>query len=386
MSEVYLLAARRTAVAPVNGAFRTLSVADLGVPVLHQLLADSGLDPEDVDQVILGNALYGGGNPARLVALAAGLPEHCPAMTVDTQCCSGLDALRLAAQAIRAGDADVIIAGGVESTSRRPIRQHRPLAAMESPEIYERPAFTPWPERDPDMADSAATLAHQLGISLVAQNAWVQASHRKAMAARDLLAREIVPVADLKIDSAARTMTERLAARTPTIATQGSGAINVAGTALQADGAAMVLMVSDRIRARLSRPGSGIRWVAGNARGDAADNPPWAIVPTVQALLVQTGLTPNNFQTVELMEAYAVQAQANAEALDLSPEVLNPGGGALARGHPIGASGAILAVRAFHTLSRQAEPGRALLAIAAAGGLGSAAVLQRFNESAQSNP
>ncbi len=88
MSEAYLLAARRTAVPPVNGAFRTLSVMDLGRPVLHQLLADSGLELHDVDQVILGNALYGGGNPARLVALAAGLPEQCPAMTVDTQCCS----------------------------------------------------------------------------------------------------------------------------------------------------------------------------------------------------------------------------------------------------------------------------------------------------------
>lgn len=376
MTAAYLVAARRTAVAPVNGAFRALSVADLGVPVMHQLLADGGLRPQDVDQVILGNALYGGGNPARRVALAAGLPESCPAMTVDTQCCSGLDAIRLGAQAIQAGEADVVLAGGVESTSRRPIRQHRPLEAEQQPETYERPAFTPWPDRDPDMADSAARLAHQWAIGLEQQNRWAQASHGKALAARAELTREIVPLAGVDADTAARAMSERLAARTPVIARHESGMINVAGTALQADCAAMVLVVSERMLTRTAPGHRTIRWLAGQAMGGPADSPPWAVVPAVRALLTRTGLRVQAFQTVELMEAYAVQAQVNAEALGIAPEVLNPGGGALARGHPIGASGAILAVRAYHTLLNQPDARHALLAIAAAGGLASTAVLE----------
>ncbi|MEX2320930.1 MAG: beta-ketoacyl synthase N-terminal-like domain-containing protein, partial [Saccharospirillum sp.] len=119
---VYLVAARRTPVAPVKGAFKALSVSDLAVPVIQAVLSDVGFNPADIDQVMLGNALYGGGNPARLIALAAGLHESVPALTLDTQCCSGLDALRLGAQAIASGQADAVLAGGVESTSRRAIR------------------------------------------------------------------------------------------------------------------------------------------------------------------------------------------------------------------------------------------------------------------------
>lgn len=374
---VYMIAARRTPVAPVNGAFKALSVADLAVPVIHQVLADAGIQPDQVDQLILGNALYGGGNPARLIALAAGLPETLSAMTLDTQCCSGLDALRLGAQAIAAGQADVVLAGGVESTSRRAVRSHRALLPDTAPEPYERPPFTPWPDRDPDMADSAARLAHEYQISLADQNVWAMHSHTKAMAAQARLTEECVPLAGLTVDPAARSLTERLANRTPVIARYEDSSINVAGTALQADAAAVCVLVSTRFLAALPTNLPRIRWQADHAGASAADNPPGAIIPVVQALLANTGLTPSDFQTIELMEAYAVQALVNARELQFSDKAVNVGGGALARGHPIGASGAILAVRAFHELTR-AEPGsRALLAIAAAGGLASAAVLEK---------
>ena len=114
---------------------------------LRALLAQSGLPAEAVDAVVLGNALGAGGNPARMLALATGLPERCAAHTVDTQCCSGLDAVALAVGLLHSGQAEVVIAGGAEAWSRAPIRQARPLHAGEAPRAYERPAFAPRPER-----------------------------------------------------------------------------------------------------------------------------------------------------------------------------------------------------------------------------------------------
>lgn len=378
MSEsVYLAAARRTPVAPVNGAFRHLSVQELAVPVIMQALRDGGLAHQGVDQVILGNALYGGGNPARLVALAAGLPETVPALTVDTQCCSGLDALRLGAQAIANGDADVVVAGGVESTSRRAIRQHRPRHPDEVAIPYERPPFTPWPDRDPDMAGAAARLAHDYGVSLAEQNQWAIHSHQKALAAKADLIAECVPLGGLNTDAAARQLSERLAARTPIIAEWETGQINVAGTALQADAAAVVVLVSESVRRQLPSTVPAVRWTGGIAAAAAADNPPWALVPALQQMFKPGSRQADDFTIVELMEAYAVQALVNARESGLPMASINRGGGALARGHPIGASGAILAVRAFQQLAREGAGHQALLGIAAAGGLASVATLRR---------
>ncbi len=376
MNPVYLVAARRTPVAPVNGAFKTLGVSALAVPVIQALLAQAGMGPAQVDQVVLGNALYGGGNPARLIALSAGLPESVPALTLDTQCCSGLDSLRLGAQAIASGQADAVLAGGVESTSRRAMRAHRPVSKNESPHFYERPAFTPWPDRDPDMADSAARLAHEHGISLEQQNAWAIGSHAKALAAQERLANECVSLAGLNVDAASRPLSERLANRTPKVSEWQTGAVNVAGTALQADAAAICLLVSERMLAKLSAGTRALRWVTDISGGGPADSPPWAIVPVVQRLFERNGLSADHFHRIELMEAYAVQALVNAHQLGLPLDTLNQGGGALARGHPIGASGAILAVRAYHEMAQAPKGSLALAAIAAAGGLASAVVLE----------
>lgn len=376
MNPVYLVAAHRTPVAPVNGALKTLGVSDLAVPVIQVLLAQTGLSPDQVDQVILGNALYGGGNPARLVALAAGLPEFVPALTIDTQCCSGMDSLRLGAQAIASGQADLVLAGGVESTSRRALRAHRPISKGTSPPFYERPAFTPWPDRDPDMADSAARLAHDHDISLDQQNAWAIDSHAKALAAQKRLSGECVPLAGLNIDTATRPLSERLANRTPKVAQWQTSTVNVAGTALQADAAALCLLVSEQMLTTLPAGTRAMRWITDISGGGPADAPPWAIVPVLQRLFERTGLSPNHFHRIELMEAYAVQALVNAHQLGLPLDKLNQGGGALARGHPIGASGAILAVRAYHEMAQAPKGSLALAAIAAAGGLASAVVLE----------
>ncbi|MFN3282058.1 MAG: thiolase family protein, partial [Tabrizicola sp.] len=143
-----LIAARRTAVVPRGGAFARLRIEDLAAPVLRACLADAGIGPEEVDEVILSNALGAGGNPARRAALAAGLPERVAGLSIDRQCAGGLDAILLARALVDSGAAEVVLAGGVESYSRRPLR----LATDPDggpPVPYDEAPFTPWPDRDP---------------------------------------------------------------------------------------------------------------------------------------------------------------------------------------------------------------------------------------------
>ncbi|ADH87815.1 acetyl-CoA acetyltransferase [Ancylobacter novellus DSM 506] len=369
MSRAFIASARRTAVAPRRGAFNTVEAHDLAAPVLRACLDDAGVAPDAVDHVILGNALSGGGNVARLAALAAGLPDGVPALTIDTQCCSGLDAIILAARLVEAGAAEVVLAGGVESWSRAPLRARRPKAPDEKPAFYERPAFAPFPERDPDMIEAVAGLAREKGISRERQNGFAIHSHEKALAARERLKAEIVPVAGLDHDAFSRALTMKLCARAPVLAGDGETVIDATGAAVEADAAAAVLVVSERRAAA-----GGIATLDGLSVGGAPEQPAMALVPAVERLLARHQGTP---AVVELMEAFAAQALANIDALGLDPAGINPGGGALARGHPIGASGAILAVRLFHELKARPEGTRGLAAIAAAGGLGAAMLLQR---------
>lgn len=370
MSGAFIIAARRTAVAPRRGAFEAVEAHDLAAPVLRACLADAALAPGEVDHVILGNALSGGGNVARLAALAAGLPDSVPAMTLDTQCCSGLDAVILAARLVEVGAAGAVLAGGVESWSRAPLRARRPRGPGEEPAFYERPPFAPWPARDPDLLAAMAGLAREAGITRAAQDAFAVESH--ARAARGRPGAEIVPLAGLAHDAFTRALTSKLCARAPVLAGEGAFAVAAAGVAVEADAAAAVLVVS---AARLARIGAGgIAFLDGASAGAAPERPARALEPAAARLLERHG---RGLARVELMESFAAQALANIAALGLDPAWVNVGGGALARGHPIGASGAILAVRLFHELGGQAPGARGLAAIAAAGGLGSALMLQR---------
>jgi acetyl-CoA C-acetyltransferase len=350
-----LIAARRTAVVPRGGAFARLSIEDLAVPVIAACLADAGIGRDRVDELILSNALGAGGNPARRVALAAGLPEPVAGLTIDRQCAGGLDAILLARALVDSGAADVVLAGGVESWSRRPLR----LATDPDggpPVPYEQARFTPWPDRDPAMAEAAEALAIRLGLPRAQQEAWAMESHAKAL--KSDLSAEIVPLSGVERDSFSRCLTAALCARAPVV----SGSITAATAAVAADAAALCLVVSDRI--------AGGRGLALHAGATVGGNP------------VQPGLAPlaaisriwqgEPLAIAEIMEAYAVQAIAVVEGAGIDPAIVNPGGGALARGHPIGASGAILAVRLFHGL----KAGRGLAAIASAGGIGTALLVE----------
>lgn len=350
-----LIAARRTAVVPRNGAFARLSLEDLAAPVLQACLADAGLAPSQVDEVILSNALGAGGNPARRASLAAGLPETVAGLTIDRQCAGGLDAILLARALVDSGAADVVLAGGVESYSRRPLRlKTDPEGGPPIP--YDQAPFTPWPDRDPDMGQAAEALARRLSIPRDRQDSWAAHSHAKALAA-DLSA-EIVPLNGVTQDAFPRALSPRLLARAPLL----TGSITAATAAVAADAAAVCLIVSDRIA-----QGRGLALLAGATVGGTPEEPGLAPVAAIRRIWGGERL-----QQAEIMEAYAVQALAVIDGAGLVPQIVNPGGGSLARGHPIGASGAILAVRLFHGLRQ----GRGLAAIAAAGGIGTALLVE----------
>jgi len=376
LSGAWIIAARRTPVAPRNGAFRQLGVDALAAPVLQMVLRDSGMEAGEVDEIFLGNALYGGGNPARVAALAASIPETKPAITLDTQCCSGLDAIAAAADRIAAGACDVVLAGGVESYSRSPLRFTRPIQPNETAREYQRPPFTPWPRRDPDMIEAAVLLAQELGITREAQEVFAVESHRKAMRTRDELRGEIVALQDIGADAFARRLSEAACARLPAIAGEGVHAATAATVAVEADAAAVVLIVSDKKLAALKAALQPVR-IVGHIRvaGDPV-RPGLLTTVAAQALLARHGLDSSQISVAEIMEAFAAQAMGSIAALGLDSGRINRGGGALSRGHPIGASGAILAVRLFHELQRERD-GFGLATIAAAGGLGSALLLAR---------
>jgi acetyl-CoA C-acetyltransferase len=349
-----LIAARRTAVVPRGGAFARLSIEELAAPVLLACLADAGIGPEQVDEVILSNALGAGGNPARRVALAAGL-GHVGGLSIDRQCAGGLDAILLARALVDSGAADVVLAGGVESYSRRPLRfATDPGGGPAIP--YDEAPFTPWPDRDPPMAEAAEALALRWGISRARQEEWAVESHAKALNADH--SAEIVPLQGVTHDAFPRQPSSALLARAPVV----HGSITAATAAVAADAAAVCMVVSDRVA-----QGRGLAILAGVTVGGDPMEPGLAPVAAIRRIWPGGPLAQ-----AEIMEAYAVQAIAVIQGAAIDLAIVNPGGGGLARGHPVGASGAILAVRLFHGLRQ----GRGLAAIAAAGGIGTALLVE----------
>lgn len=370
MIEALIVAARRTAVAPRGGAFTGLESHELAATCIRAALADVGATLASIDDILLGNALGAGGNPARLAALAAGLPESVSALTLDSQCCAGLDAVALAAARIRSSEAEAILAGGVESWSRAPIRSRRPKASGEIPSAYDRPPFSPWPDRDPDMLEAAARLALDLDLTRAAQEAYAVESHAKARAAGPLAG--LVSLNGCDRDAFTRALAPKTAARLPVLVGDAEHGLTAATVAVEADAAACLLVVSEA-RALALGARRALRVVASARVGGDPTQPGLVPISAARDVLTRTGLTVGDLAAVEIMEAFAVQAMAFVAALGIPAAIVNRAGGALSRGHPIGASGAILLAQLFDLL-RPSE--RGLAAIAAAGGLGSALLVE----------
>ena len=382
----------RSAVAPHGGVFRALQPHEIGAPVVQALLQRAGVPVQAVDALVLGNALGAGGNPARMLALASGLDERCAAFSVDTQCCSGLDAVAMAVGLLASGQASVVIAGGVEAWSRAPIRQVRPLQAGQVAVSYEQPAFAPNPARDPDLLVSAAEYAQRHGFSRAQQDAYAVLSHQRAVAHRATLADEIVQVNGLPHDAYPRSLDDARAARMPVAvraATQGVArqngshpsdcSLSTLAISARADGAALVLLTTPQACQALGLVAQAA-WVTSASVGGDSGTPLLVAEKAAQAALERVaGGRMERMQVIELHDAFAVQGLGFCQTFGLAPTRINRRGGGLARGHPIGASGAISLVRLLSDLQRDELPGaRGLVAVAGAGGIGAAAIFERL--------
>lgn len=351
-----VVAALRSAIGTAGHAFAAVPAAELAAPVLAAV-ADAV--PRVPVEVLLGNCTGPGGDLARVAALTAGLPVEVPALTVDRQCASGLAAVALAARAVRT-EPGLVLAGGVESasTSTRPGRAPFAPAAM----------------GDPDMGPAADALAARFGVTRAEQDAYAARSHARAAAAQQAgrFEAEVVPVAGVVRDERPRPgLTEqRLARLRPAW-----GGTGTAGNSCGVnDGAAVVAVVDAATHADLAVP--GLRVLATATTGSDPALPGLSLVPAVRLALQRAGLGLADLDVVELNEAFAGQVLACCRALDLDPERVCPQGGALALGHPWGASGAVLVVRLFSQLVRAGGGRYGLAAIAAGGGQGVAVVVE----------
>lgn len=370
------MSARRTAIGTAGRAFAGIPVADLAAPLLAEA-AERIADIGPVDDVILGNCLGPGGNIARVAALAAGLGPEVPGVTVDRQCGSGLDAVLQGAARIRSGDAEVILAGGVESASTAPWR-FWPPERDQPPRRYLRAPFAPAGFPDPEMGASADALARRLGISRGRQDEYAARSHARsaASAAGGTFAAEIHTVKHISNDERPRPgLTEaRLARLRPAFTPDGTAtAGNSCGVS---DGAAVLALAGFDPRPS----GPTISIVAGAVAGSDPALPGLAIAPAVHRLLDRpgaAGLQVRDIGAIEITEAFASVALAAVDALDLDLDRVCADGGAIGMGHPWGASGAVLLVRLVSRMLAADGPEFGLAACAVGGGQAVAMLLRK---------
>jgi len=375
MSQPIIIAARRTAIGNVGGLHRARPVETLGAAAAMAALADSGLSAGDIDEVIMGNAAGGGGNPARLIGLSAGLPESVPAITVDRQCASGLDAIAYGARLIQTGAAEAVIAGGAESPSTAPWRVEKPPSLYRGlPRFFGEAQFAPGAGGDRQMIEAAERVALECGISRQMQDAYALASHERAVTAAraGCFDTEIVSVNEgVEHDDGPKPglKPETLARAAPLLT---DGTVTAGNSCPVSDGAAAVVMVSAALHARLGHP-PGLAFVDAAAGGVDPDRLGLGAVPAVERLRARLDSYRDGFTAIEFNEAFASQVLATMQALDLPMAATNLHGGAIALGHPYGASGAVLVVRLFTRMVRDEGGDAGLAMLAAAGGLGVAA-------------
>lgn len=392
MQEVVIVAATRTAIGSFQGSLANVSAVDLGAAVIRQLLAQTGLDPAQVDEVIMGQVLTAGAgqNPARQAAIKAGLPFAVPAMTLNKVCGSGLKALHLGAQAIRCGDAEVIIAGGQENMSlanyvmpgaRNGLRMGNGqiVDTMISDGLWD--AFN-----DYHMGITAENLAEKYSLTREQQDAFAAASQQKAVAAIEAgrFVDEITPILipqrkgdplSFATDEQPRagTTAESLGKLKPAFKKDGS--VTAGNASSLNDGAAAVILMSAEKAKALGLPVLAKIAAYANAGVDPAIMGIGPVSAT-RRCLDKAGWNIDQLELVEANEAFAAQSLAVAKDLEWDLNKVNVNGGAIALGHPIGASGCRVLVTLLHEmLKRDAKKGLATLCIG--GGQGVALALER---------
>jgi acetyl-CoA C-acetyltransferase len=387
-----ILAACRTPIGSFGGALKDLAAPDLGAVAIRDAVARARIDAGQVDDVVLGCVLQAGAgmNVARQAALRAGLPHGVPAETINRVCGSGLAAVMHAADAIAAGSAGLIVAGGVESMSNAPFllkgaRWGYRMGHGEVVDVMTSEGLTCAIESC-HMGVTAETIASRYGISRQAQDAFAAESQRRAAqaVADGWFSREIVPVSipqkkgsPLVVDRdeypRPGTTTETLGALRPAFRKDGSV---TAGNASGINDGAAALVVADQRVAEMSGLTPIARIVAYASAGVEPAVMGLGPVPAVKKAVARAGLSLAQIDVFELNEAFAVQALAVVGDLGLDPARVNPGGGAIALGHPIGASGARVLVTLIHHLDRMGKR-YGVASLCVGGGMGVAMVVER---------
>lgn len=398
MAELVIAGGARTAFGKFGGALRGMRAVQLGGIAIQGALQKSGVQPQTVDEVMMGMAVQAGAgqNPARQAADYGGLPPAVPAETINKVCASGMRSLTLASQIIAAGDAELIVAGGMESMSSVPysLPDARFGLRMGDSKVLDllqrdglRCAFA-----DMHMGDYADTIAADYGITRLEQDEWALRSHERAVQAsmQGVFLSEIIPVPlsagtpaqtkshvfAIDTDEAPRgdTSAQKLAALAPVFRGGSSGTITAGNAPGLNDGAAALVVAS---KERALRDGLAIRAeLLGHAAVSVEPrNYPIAPAFAVQKLLAKQGLTLGAIDRFEINEAFAVVVLACSKLLGLEADKVNVHGGAIALGHPIGASGARIVLTLINSLERRGG-GLGIAAICSGGGQGDAVLVR----------
>ncbi|MGW2208687.1 thiolase family protein [Streptomyces sp. NPDC001781] len=394
MRPVHFAAARRTPIGKLRGALSSVRPDDLAAAVVRDLVSGvPALDPARIDDVYWGAANQAGEdnrNIARMAVLLAGLPDSVPGATVNRLCASGLEAVTTAARTIAAGEADIVVAGGSESMSRAPFVLPRPDEALpHRMETYD--TRLGWRLTNPAMKDlhgvlamgeTAEEVARRYGISRERQDEFALRSHQLAATARKNghFDAETLPVErpdgiTVDRDECVRedTSLDKLAGLKPVF--RADGTVTAGNASPMNDGAAGLLLVSEDALGELGLESLG-RYVAGASAGVHPDVMGIGPVPATRKALARVGWSVDDLQEAEFNEAFAAQALACVDQLGIDPGLVNPTGGAIALGHPLGCSGARILTTLLHRM-RRTGAGRGLATMCVGVGQGSAVLVER---------
>jgi acetyl-CoA C-acetyltransferase len=393
MTDAFLIGGVRTPIGRYGGALAGVRPDDLAALVVRAALDRAGAPGDAVDEVILGAANQAGEdnrNVARMAVLLAGLPDEVPGITVNRLCASGMSAIAMAAQAVRAGDAELLIAGGVESMTRAPWVQAKPGRAWGKPgEAFDtsigwrftNPRLAARDQATLSMPETAEEVAHRDGITREEADAFALRSHERAIGAIDggRFQDEIVAVptrtGDVVTDEGPRrdTDAEALASLRPVVA--GGSVVTAGNSSSLNDGASAVVVASaEAVRRYGLVPRARI--VAATSAALAPEIMGLGPVPATEKALRRTGLTAGDLGAVEINEAFATQSLASIRRLGLDAEIVNRDGGAIALGHPLGSSGCRIVVTLLGRMEREGA-GLGLATMCVGVGQGTAMILER---------
>lgn len=392
MKEIYIVNCCRTPIGSFGGSLKDTAAAKLGALVIKETLERSGVKPEQVDEVIFGCVLTAGlgQNVARQAAVGAGIPVNVPAFTLDMVCGSGMKAVIEAARAIISGDAEIVIAGGTENMSAAPYalpsaRWGARMGESKMVDVMVNDALTD-AFNNYHMGITAENVCEQWGLTREDLDTFALSSQMKTAAAKSAgkFESEIVPVpirvkkdiVDFSADEYPRsTSSEALAKLRPAFKSEG-GKVTAGNASGINDGAAAILVASgEAVKKYGLRPMAKlIGWGQGGVDPKIMGLGP---VPASRSALEKAGLTIDDIDLVEANEAFAAQALAVSQELGLDMKKVNVNGGAIAIGHPVGASGARIIVTLLHEMHRRADVKRGLATLCIGGGMGTATIFEK---------